>query len=32
MFLCGAHGEKEIDRALEATDGAFEDIVNAQTQ
>jgi glutamate-1-semialdehyde 2,1-aminomutase len=32
MFLCGAHGEREIDRALEATDGAFEDIVNAQTQ
>ena len=23
MFLCGAHGEKEIDRALEATEGAF---------
>ena len=21
MFLCGAHGEKEIDRALEATEG-----------
>jgi glutamate-1-semialdehyde 2,1-aminomutase len=24
MFLCGAHGEKEIDRALEATDEAFD--------
>ena len=23
MLLCGAHGEKEIDRALEATEGAF---------
>ena len=23
MFLCGAHGEREIDRALEATEGAF---------
>ena len=26
MFLCGAHGEKEIDRALEATAGAFEEL------
>jgi glutamate-1-semialdehyde 2,1-aminomutase len=23
MFLCGAHGEREIERALEATDGAL---------
>lgn len=23
MFLCAAHGEREIDRALEATEGAF---------
>ena len=29
IFLCT---EKEIDRVLEATQGAFEDIVNAQTQ
>jgi len=27
MFLCLAHGEQEIDRALEATEGAFRDIV-----
>jgi hypothetical protein len=26
MFLCGAHGEKEIERALEATEGAFADL------
>src|SRR6185436_20319955 len=30
MFLCPAHGEKEIDRALEAMEGAFEDIASAQ--
>ena len=30
MFLCLAHGEQEMDRALEATQGAFEDIVNAR--
>jgi glutamate-1-semialdehyde 2,1-aminomutase len=23
MFLCGTHGEKEIEAALEVTEGAF---------
>ena len=32
MFLCGAHGEKDIDRALEATEGAFKSTVTSQTQ
>ena len=29
MFLCLAHGEQEIDRALEATEGAFGDVGTA---
>ena len=29
MFLCAAHEPDDIDRALEAVDGAFRDIVTA---
>ncbi|MDX3973810.1 aminotransferase class III-fold pyridoxal phosphate-dependent enzyme [Shinella sp.] len=29
MFLCAAHTPEDIDRALEAADGAFADIVSA---
>ena len=32
MFLCLAHGEREIDRALEATEGAFRAVAAAPVE